>query len=85
MLSMKIPNRWWMKGTMKKRNLYLVCACIGLMLLTACTSGGETSADSSAAEGNMEDHTAGTDEIPLENEQEETAPEQDYECPSEDA
>lgn len=84
-LSMKIPNRWWMKGTMKKRNLYLVCACIGLMLLTACTSGGETSADSSAAEGNMEDHTAGTDEIPLENEQEETAPEQDYEYPSEDA
>jgi hypothetical protein len=84
-LSMKIPNRWWMKETMKKRNLYLICACIGLMLLTACTSGGETSADASAAEGNMEDHTAGTDEIPLENEQEETAPEQDYEYPSEDA
>ena len=50
-LSMKIPNRWWMKETMKKRNLYLICACIGLMLLTACTSGGETSADASAANG----------------------------------
>ena len=85
MLSMKIPNRWWMKETMKKRNLYLVCACIGLMLLTACTSGGETSADSFAAEGNMEDHTAGTDETHSGSGPEEAAPEQDYEYPSEDA
>ena len=84
MLSMKIPNRWWMKETMKKRNLYLICVCVGLMLLTACTSGGETSADT-AVGGNVEDHTAGTDAPPLENEQEETAPEQDYEYPSEDA
>lgn len=74
-----------MKETMKKRNLHLVFVCIGLILLTACTSGGKESADFSAAEGNMEGHTAGTDEIPLEDEQEETTPKQDYEYPSEDA
>ena len=70
---------------MKKRNLYLICACIGLMMLSACTSGAETSADPSASEGNMEDHASGTEDNHSDGVQEETAPEQDYEYPSEDA
>lgn len=85
MLSMKISKHWWIKETMKKRNLYLVCVCIGLMLLTACTSGAETSAGSSTAENNVEDSITGADENQSGPAQEETAPEQDYEYPAEEA
>lgn len=85
MRSGDISNHGRMKETMKKRNLYLICACIGLMMLSACTSGAETSADLSASEGNMEDHASGTEDNHSDGVQEETAPEQDYEYPSEDA
>mgnify|MGYP000619992051 CR=1 FL=1 len=60
----------------KKSRVFLVC--ISMMLLAACTQNPQTPADDSAADPPSEEgHAAG--------EPEETAPEQEYEYPSENA
>lgn len=68
---------------MKKKSKILL-VCLSMMLLAACAENSQTSADASA-ENNVEDHVTGSDESQSGIAPEETAPEQDYEYPSEDA
>lgn len=74
-----------MRQTMKKRTM-LCFACIGMMLLSACSNNPEDSVDSAGTQSQEEaDQAAGSDAPQADAGSDKAAPDEEYEYPSEDA